>query len=255
MSSQWKPGSSPLVKKPAGEVYLGCSGWSYPSWKPGFYPEKTPARTFLLYYASQLNTVEVNYTFRQLPTPATLGTWLAAVKDAAFLFSFKAPQAITHFKRLRDCGGALAEFFQAITPIVDAERIGLVLFQLPPNFKADRERLADFLDDARGSGHRIAFEFRHDSWFDEEIFSLLRDHNAALCVACSDELASPDVQTADFSCYRLRESAYSAKKLKKVAADLQARAQTGAVFAYFKHEEEPFGPIRARTVLTAVRGK
>ncbi len=132
--------------------------------------------------------------------------------------------------------------------------MGLVLFQLPPNFKADSERLATFLRDPSISRHRIAFEFRHESWFDEATYSLLREYNAALCVARSDELASPDVQTANFSCYRLRESAYSPKKLKQIAADLKGRAKSGDVFAYFKHEDEPFGPIRARTVLKAVSG-
>lgn len=238
-----------------GEVYLGCSGWSYASWKPGFYPEKTPARQFLEYYASQLNTVEVNYTFRKLPKPAALQTWLAAVDEADFKFSFKAPQGITHFKRLRDCAEPLTAFFQAVAPIADAGRMGLLLFQLPPNFKADLERLGAFLRETDSSQHRIAFEFRHESWFDVATFSLLREHNAALCVATSDELASPEVQTATFSCYRLRESAYSPSKLKQVAAGLKERAKSGEVFAYFKHEDEPSGPIRARTVLKALRGK
>ncbi len=246
------------VKRPVSKhsgIYLGCSGWSYTSWKPGFYPDNTPARQFLTYYASQLNTVEVNYTFRKLPEPAALRTWMAAVDGADFTFSFKAPQAITHFKRLKDCAEPLAAFFQAIAPITDAGRMGLVLFQLPPNFKADGEKLAIFLRDTSSSGHRIAFEFRHESWFDETIFSLLREHNAALCVARSDELVSPDVRTANFSCYRLRESTYSPKKLKQLAADLKGRAESGDVFAYFKHEDEPSGPIRARKVLNAVRGR
>ena len=238
-----------------GTVYLGCSGWSYPSWKPGFYPEKTPSRQFLTYYASQLNTVEVNYTFRKLPKPAALETWLAAVGDTPFAFSFKAPQSITHFKRLRECAEPLATFLQAIAPIADAGRMGLILFQLPPNFKADTERLATFLQDANMSKHRIAFEFRHESWFDEATLSLLRAHNAALCVATSDELASPDVQTANFSCYRLRESAYSPKRLKQMAVEFEERASTGDAFAYFKHEDEPLGPIRARKVLKAIRGQ
>jgi uncharacterized protein YecE (DUF72 family) len=251
---QPKKPDSKLIPK-TGEVYLGCSGWSYASWKPGFYPDKTPARRFLTYYASQLNTVEVNYTFRKLPKPEALRTWLAAVEDTEFNFSFKAPQGITHFKRLRDCGEPLELFFKAIAPIAEAKRMGLLLFQLPPNFKADAEKLALFLPEAARGGFRIAFEFRHESWFDERVFSLLREHNAALCVARSDELASPDVQTANFSCYRLRESAYSPRKLKQIATDLRVRAASGDVFAYFKHEDEPDGPLRARKVLAAVRKK
>ena len=237
-----------------GQVRVGCSGWAYPSWKPGFYPEKTPAKKFLPYYASQLNTVEVNYTFRQLPKPATLASWLAAVENADFTFSFKAPQAMTHFKRLRDCTDALSQFFQAIEPIAAAGRMGLILFQLPPNFKADVPRLAEFLQQV-GDMRRVAFEFRHQSWFTEETFATMRAHNAALCVATSDALATPDVRTADFSCYRLRESVYTPQVLGKIAVDLLGQAGTGDVFAYFKHEDEPDGPLRARDVLNAVRRK
>jgi uncharacterized protein YecE (DUF72 family) len=238
-----------------GQVFVGCSGWSYPSWKPGFYPPKTSAKQFLSYYASQLNSVEVNYTFRQLPRPATLQTWLAAVKaeseSTGFRFSFKAPQAITHFKRLQDCHELLASFYASLLTVVDAGCMGLVLFQLPPNFKADRERLALFLDHA-AKYQRISFEFRHASWFTQEIFATLRAHNAALCVAASDDLATPDEQTADFSCYRLRESQYTPDQLQQMAADFQQRAAKGDVFAYFKHEDEPLGPLRARAVLSNV---
>ncbi len=232
---------------------MGCSGWSYPTWKPDFYPPRMPAKQFLSYYASQLNSVEVNYTFRQLPRPATLQTWLAAIQGEAFRFSFKAPQAITHFKRLQDCEELLAAFYASLQPVVDAGCIGLVLFQLPPNFKADRDKLAAFLKFAAGRPLRVAFEFRHASWFTEEIFTTLRDHNAALCVAASDELATPDEQTAEFSCYRLRESQYPPEQLQQMAVGFQQRAQSGDVFAYFKHEDEPFGPLRAREVLALVR--
>lgn len=243
------------MKVTPGHIYLGCSGWAYPTWKPGFYPPKTSAKQFLPYYASQLNSVEVNYTFRQVPKPATLAGWIAAVEASeAFRFSFKAPQAITHFKRLQDCAEVLALFYLSLLPMVDAGRMGLVLFQLPPNFKADRERLAAFLDIAT-KHQRVSFEFRHASWFSEDIFSTLRDHNAALCVAASDDLATPDVQTADFSCYRLRESQYSPEQLGEMAADFQSRSALGDVYAYFKHEDEPFGPLRAGEVLAMVRGR
>lgn len=248
-----KPGPTQSAGHLANHVYLGCSGWAYPSWKPGFYPPKTPAKQFLPYYASQLNSVEVNYTFRQLPKPSTLATWLAAVAANEFRFSFKAPQALTHFKRLRDCEEVLTSFEHALQPVADAGRMGLVLFQLPPNFKADRERLAAFLKIATTMKMRIAFEFRHASWFEEEIFAALREHNAALCIASSDDLATPDVQTANFSCYRLRESQYTPAQLQEIATDFEARAARGDVFAYFKHEDEPSGPLRAREVLSLVR--
>jgi uncharacterized protein YecE (DUF72 family) len=239
----------------AAHVYIGCSGWAYPTWKPEFYPAKTPAKNFLPYYASQLNSVEVNYTFRQLPKPATIQGWLAAVEAFDFRFSFKAPQTVTHHKRLVDCLGSLERFYEALQPIVEAQRMGLVLFQLPPNLKADPTRLAAFLHDADATKHRIAFEFRHASWFTGETFAMLRRHNAALCVAASDDLETPDVTTADFSCYRLRKTDYTPEELAQVASDLRARGNQGNVFAYFKHEDAPYGPIRARDVLAQLRSE
>ena len=235
-------------------VYLGCSGWAYPTWKPGFYPAKTSALKMLPYYSSQLNTVEVNYTFRRLPKPATIAKWLAAVDGTEFRFSFKAPQGITHFKRLVECEGLLEHFLQAIEPVASAGRMGLVLFQLPPNFKADVARLTAFLKMAGGQGKpRFAFEFRHASWFAEESYAVLRHANAALCVAGSDELDSPDVTTADFSCYRLRKAEYTPEELAALTTIMLEKARHGDVFAYFKHEDEPHGPLRAREVLRQVR--
>jgi uncharacterized protein YecE (DUF72 family) len=246
---------TPQPSPSTGHVYLGCSGWAYPTWKPGFYPAKFPAKQFLSYYASQLNSVEVNYTFRQLPKATTIAGWLASVDAGSFRFSFKAPQAVTHFKRLRDCEEVVALFYRSIEPIAQAGCMGLTLFQLPPNFKADRDRLALFLAAATDGNRRIAFEFRHESWFSDDILSTLRDHNVALCVAASDDLATPDVQTADFSCYRLRESQYPPQQLREIAAAFQHRAVAGDVFGYFKHEDEPFGPLRAREVLGMMRNK
>ncbi len=237
-----------------GRVYVGCSGWAYPAWKPVFYPEKLPAKKFLEYYATRLNSVEVNYTFRSFPRRTAIDSWLAQTAED-FRFSFKAPQRITHFQRLQDCGPTLEAFDGAIAPVADAGRLGPVLFQLPPNFKADEARLAQFLADAKSCRFRIAFEFRHESWFDPAIYKLLERHNAALCVAESDDLATPDVATADFSCYRRRKTEYSEAELAEITANLQKRAQRGDVFAYFKHEEEPTGALWAAKVLAAVRGQ
>jgi uncharacterized protein YecE (DUF72 family) len=242
--------------KKAGRIYVGCSGWAYASWKPEFYPASLPAKKFLEYYAAQLNSVEVNYTFRTLPSEDAIRTWLAAA-GRGFRFSFKAPQRITHLSRLKNCRDALDALIRAIAPVHEAKRLGVVLFQLPPNMKADRERLAGFLSDASsaglGAGLRMAFEFRHGSWFAEETYSLLREHSAALCVAESDELATPDVRTAPFSCYRLRKSAYREDDLEAIRGSLRTRAQRGDVFAYFKHEEEPVGALRARSVLEGLK--
>ncbi|HLH37456.1 MAG TPA: DUF72 domain-containing protein [Alloacidobacterium sp.] len=227
---------------------MGCSGWAYPTWKPDFYPAKVPAKKFLEYYATQLNSVEVNYTFRSLPNATTIGSWLAAT-GPNFRFSFKAPQRITHISRLRNCSSALTAFAASIQPVVEAGRFGTMLFQLPPNFKADAERLAAFLEEAAAISLRMAFEFRHDSWFNEAIYSILQKHNAALCVAESDELVTPDIKTADFCCYRLRRSDYSEQQIDALYDSWRKSAQAGDVFAYFKHEDEPTGALRAAAVM------
>jgi uncharacterized protein YecE (DUF72 family) len=233
-------------------IYVGCSGWAYPSWKPDFYPPKLSPKKLLEHYATRLNSVEVNYTFRSLPSAATVQTWLAQTGED-FRFSFKAPQRITHILRLKGCAAELGTFVQAIQPVADAGRMGLVLFQLPPNMKADSERLAAFLADAAAMKLRLAFEFRNASWFDAATYRLLEKHGAALCVAESDELETPDEMTAPFACYRLRKSEYSEKRLKEIRGLLKKRAAQGDVFAYFKHEDEPTGALRAAAVLEGLR--
>jgi uncharacterized protein YecE (DUF72 family) len=240
----------------AGGIYVGCSGWAYSSWKPDFYPPKLSTKKFLEYYASKLNSVEVNYTFRSLPSESTVQGWLDATNDD-FRFSFKAPQRITHLSRLKNCGEALDAFLHSIAPVLDAKRFGSILFQLPPNMKADAEQLGAFLKDSRSAGLgakvRMAFEFRHESWFVDETYGLLEKYGAALCVAESDELSTPDVRTAKFSCYRLRKSEYAKRELEKVVANLRSQASEGDVFAYFKHEEEPAGALRAASVLEGLQ--
>jgi uncharacterized protein YecE (DUF72 family) len=235
-----------------GRIYVGCSGWAYPSWKPDFYPASIPAKKLLAYYATRLNSVEVNYTFRSLPTASTVETWLeATISD--FRFSFKAPQRITHILRLKNCAEALDPLAKALAPVAEASRLGVILFQLPPNMKADAERLHSFLDAAQKLDFRLAFEFRHESWFCAETYSTLRSHSAALCIAESDELSTPLEYTAPFSCYRFRKSEYSAGDLTAICGRLQERAAGGDVFAYFKHEEDPTGALRAASVLEELR--
>jgi uncharacterized protein YecE (DUF72 family) len=245
------------IRSSSSTFWIGCSGWAYPTWKPEFYPPKTPAKKMLEYYATQLNSVEVNYTFRQLPSAATVDGWLAQT-GAGFRFSFKAPQRITHIKRLKDCSDALSAFYSALLPVIRAGRMGVVLFQLPPNLKADPSRLASFLKEAAPEGTgtlRVAFEFRHTSWFASEIFDLLRQHQAALCVAESDELQTPDVITAPFSCYRLRKSDYGPEDLRQIETQLTANAKQGDVFAYFKHEDTPTGALQAAALLKRLRAQ
>ena len=229
-------------------MYVGCSGWAYPTWKPRFYPAGVPSRRFLEHYATRLNSVEVNYTFRSLPSAATVEAWLAQT-GPEFRFSFKAPQRITHIRRLKACGAELRAFAKAIEPVRRAKRLGLVLFQLPPNMKADVERLDAFLREAKKLRLPMAFEFRHESWFGEATWHILRRHKAALCVAETDDLETPEVETAPFACYRLRKSRYSPARLRKIAENLKTRGRRGDVFAYFRHEDEPTGALRAASVL------
>jgi uncharacterized protein YecE (DUF72 family) len=237
-------------------LFAGTSGWAYPTWKPGFYPEKLPARRFLEHYGSRLNSVEVNYTFRALPTEAQLAGWLAAVPPG-FRFSFKAPETVTHRKRLRECGDAVDRFLTALAPVRQAGALGCLLFQLPPNFKADVSRLAAFLAQPQmANAGRVCFEFRNESWFTEETWAVLREVGAAVCIAESDDLRTPEVQTApDFACYRLRkESGYDAAAIADHAASFRALAESREVYVYYKHEDAPDGPLAAESMLLQATG-
>ena len=232
-------------------LFLGTSGWAYPTWKPGFYPKDVPSRAFLQFYASRLNSVEVNYTFRTLPSPTQLKGWLDAT-SAGFRFSFKAPQRITHFQRLKESHATAAEFIASLKPARAAGRLGLLLFQLPPNFAADNACLEAFLQApafVKNRSLQVAFEFRHPSWFSDATYEILRRSNRALCVAESDELKTPDVATADFRCYRLRRSGgYPTAKLKVLAQRFERLARESDVYVYFKHEDEPTGALNATKV-------
>ena len=243
----------------AAGIYAGTSGWAYPTWKPGFYPAGLPAKRFLEHYASRLNSVEVNYTFRTLPSAAMLAGWLGATPPG-FRFSFKAPQRITHFSRLRECGEAVREFVSAVEPVRAAGKMGPLLFQLPPNFKADPERLASFLSAPALAGNAppmVAFEFRHESWFSEKTYEILRSHNAALCIAESDDLRTPEIQCArTHACYRLRCSGgYSAEEIAAFAEKFSTLGATTEVYIYFKHEDEPTGALNAVAFLKACAAK
>jgi len=232
---------------PTSKLFAGTSGWAYPSWKPGFYPKDVRAKDFLAYYASQLNSVEVNYTFRLLPKAEQLEGWMAAVPKT-FRFTFKAPQSITHFKRLRDCEDAVLAFLDAIEPVRKAKQLGVLLFQLPPNFKADNDRLAAFLKlrAFKRDGLRLSFEFRHESWLTDANFDLMRSQDAALCVADGDELQVPDITTASFRSYRMRKSGgYTDSEIEEAAGRLSKIVPAGDTFVYLRHEEQPAGPLSA----------
>lgn len=234
-------------------LYAGTSGWAYPSWKPGFYPAQLPQKKFLDFYASQLTSVEVNYTFRTLPTAKMLAGWLAAT-GPNFRFSFKAPQRITHFKRLADCDALVEQLLTALELVIARRQLGVLLFQLPPNFKANPTLLASFLQLSAfaGPAPRLAFEFRHNSWFTEDTYSILREHNAALCVAEGDDLITPEVHTASHRCLRLRRTGgYTPAEIQAFAARLTPLSKHDDLFVYFRHEDEPTGALNAAAFLQA----
>ncbi len=232
-------------------LYAGTSGFAYPAWKPGFYPEKLPVARFLEHYASRLNCVEINYTFRRMPSAKTVASWVASTPPG-FTFAIKAHQSITHGNRLKDGAREPTEYFLGtLRPLKEAGRLGPVLVQLPPNLKLDLDRLARFLE-LLPSDVRFAFEFRHSSWFADDVYSILRDHNAALCVAESDKLEVPDVVTADFVYYRLRKPAYDDRALARLRRRSRELLGDGRdVYLLFKHEEDAGGAIDAERLLAA----
>jgi uncharacterized protein YecE (DUF72 family) len=231
-------------------LFAGTSGFAYPAWKPRFYPADLPAARFLEYYAGRLNCVEINYTFRHLPSASTLAAWVRATPPG-FLFAVKAHQRITHMLRLRGAEQITADFLKALDPLREAGRLGPVLFQLPPNLKSDPERLAAYLA-LLPADLRFAFEFRHTSWFTDDTYELLRRRGVALCVAESEKLAVPDVVTADFAYYRMRKPAYSEAEIAGMANRArELLADERDLFLMFKHEEDAGGAEEAERLLRA----
>src|SRR5437764_4511032 len=191
--------------------YVGTSGYSYPKWRGSFYPPKLPQKEMLSYYAERFGAVEINNSFYRMPTAAVLRSWAQQAR-ATFQFAFKAPQTITHFKRLKGAAAPMRQFLKRLDAI--KSHCGPVLFGLPPNFKKDLPRLQRFLKLLRGE-RRVAFEFRHASWFDDEVFECLRAHGCPLCIA--DEAKSPFtdlVSTTDWGYVRLRREKYADKDLR-----------------------------------------
>ncbi len=224
-------------------IWVGTSGYQYPEWRGSFYPEKFPTATMLPYYAERFSTVEINYTFYRMPNAKTIAGWNAET-PAGFAFALKASRRITHDSRLKDVNEPLRYFFDTARAL--GPKLGPVLFQLPPFFKKDLDRLGDVLF-LLPSGIRCVFEFRHESWFSEDVYALLRTRNAALCIADTEKGTTPLVATADFGYFRLRDEGYAAKDLKKW---VQTVKQLGTgwqdTFIYFKHEESGIGPALAQ---------
>src|SRR5579863_3923422 len=189
------------------QLFVGTSGWAYPSWKPDFYPAKLTQKKFLTHYATQLNTVEVNFTFRQLVKETTIQNWIEQTPPS-FRFGIKAHQVITHIKRLKGAEDFVPRFLATIEPLASVGKLGPVLFQLPPNLKADAALLKDFLA-LLPRTLPAAFEFRNASWFTDSTWEALKAQGVALCVAETETLTTPEVATAAFVYYRFRKPNYT----------------------------------------------
>ncbi len=236
-------------------VKVGTSGFSYKQWRGRFYPEKLPAERMLAFYAERFGTVEINNTFYRMPKPELLQGWAEDVGEhPAFVFVLKAPQRITHVRRLQASAAPDLAFFLESAGTLGT-RLGPLLFQLPPNQKKDAERLRAFLE-LLPAGTRAAFEFRHESWFDDEVYATLRAGRAALVVSDTDESppeGPPLVAACDFGYLRLRRSDYDEAALRRWAERVRAQPWTDA-FVFFKHEDEGKGPELAARFVELVSG-
>jgi len=232
-------------------ILIGTSGYNYPGWRGSFYPAGFPASKMLPYYAERFSTVEINYTFYRMPNAKTIAGWDAET-PAGFCFALKAPRRITHDARLRDVDDPLRYFLDTARRL--GPKLGPILFQLPPNFKKDLERLGGLLVQLP-PGLRYAFEFRHSSWLSEDVYEQLERANAALCIADSEKGTTPLTPTADFGYLRLRDEGYAETELSgwgEAVTRLGSRWRD--TFIFFKHEESGTGPALARRLGALLTG-
>jgi uncharacterized protein YecE (DUF72 family) len=223
-------------------IWFGTSGFSYKEWKPRFYPDGLPDKQFLQYYSRKLNSVEIDYTFYRMPSAKTIDAWRNGT-PRHFKFTLKASQQITHRQRLNVPSEALDYFVNVVPGLED--RLGMVLFQLPPFFKCDAQKLEAFLS-VLPRGVPAAFEFRHESWFTDEVYRLLRHHNVALCIHDADDHTTPMEITAAFTYVRLRRSEYTRDRQREWQDRLRRWCASDIeVFAYIKHEDNPDAPLIA----------
>lgn len=228
---------------------IGTSGFAYTEWRGLFYPEKLPSKQFLSYYAQHFDTTEINNTFYRIPRPQVTEGWYAEV-PAGFSFTLKMSQRVTHMKRLKDVDEEMTWFLTGALGL--QEKLGPILVQLPPNFKADLERLEAFLT-KHASRSRLVFEFRHDSWFEDDVYETLRRHRTAFAVVemeGEETTPRPREVTGDFVYMRLRKGEYSPAELREWANWM--RSQTVDVYCYLKHDEK--APVLARQLLQALDG-
>jgi uncharacterized protein YecE (DUF72 family) len=230
-------------------IWVGTSGYNYPEWKGTFYPQDLPAARMLPFYAQQFATVEINNSFYRMPTEAAVSGWAQSTPER-FRLTLKAPQAITHYARLRNCADRVTRFIQVADTL--GSKQGALLFQLPPNLKQDLPLLDDFLA-YLPEGTRAAFEFRHMSWLAPAVYERLKARNLALCVADSEKLSTPVEITANHAYFRLRDEGYTPRDIERWAAVIAEKtAHCVDVFVYFKHEESGTGPQFAKSLLKAL---
>jgi len=230
-------------------VLVGTSGYNYPEWRGTFYPEKFSTDKMLVYYAERFPTVEINYTFYRMPNEKLLAGWSAGTPER-FTFTLKAPRRITHDSKLQRCEELTQAFCRTAQTLGD--KLGVLLFQLPPTFKKDVAVLRDFVD-LLPNGTRAAFEFRHPSWHDAEVFEALRARGVALCVADSEKMSTPIEVTAGYAYLRLRDEGYQQADIERWASTVASMPGVSDVFVYFKHEEQGLGPDFARRFMEATR--
>ncbi len=227
-------------------IWIGTSGYNYPEWKGSFYPADLPAAKMLPFYAARFPTVEINYTFYRMPTEKLVAGW-AAQTPSPFKLTLKAPRRITHDSRLKNCG-ELVNVFCRVAGTLEA-KLGALLFQLPPTAKKDLAVFDAFLAELPPKV-TAAFEFRHPSWLDADVFERLARRNLALCVADSEKMSTPVRVTADYAYFRLRDEGYTADDIGRWAETIaRETASCREVFVYFKHEEEGKGPLFARMLM------
>ncbi len=221
-------------------IRVGTSGYSYKEWKGTFYPEDLPAAKMLAYYAERFDSVEINNTFYRMPVASMVAKWAEQVPDS-FTFVLKAPQRITHQKKLADTGDDIRFLFEVAESL--GGKLGPVLFQLPPYLKKNAALLHEFVAELPEQ-RKVAFEFRHESWFDDEIYDILRSRDVALCAADTDEVTDVEkllVPTASWGYMRLRRTEYTAEELGAWAERVQRQLWSEA-YVFFKHEDEGKGP-------------
>ena len=234
------------------DVFIGTSGFGYDAWKGDFYPATIKAPQRLAYYASQLDAVEINNTFYALPKRDIIDRWAQQVPPT-FRFAIKAPRRITHQLRLGEQTQQPLSYLLETTSVLGSQR-GPMLFQMPPTWRKDAPRLQAFLS-YLAPEIPAAFEFRHPSWFDDEIYAILEAHSAALCIAEMDAPSknTPFVATASFGYLRLRRNDYTRAELLDWASKIRVQSSWDSAYVFFKHEQQPPAPLLAKTFRTCLR--